>query len=80
MRPTSQSIAYNLEAADLYLQNARTVRAEQRRLRNSAVFVFQYDGRVTREVNRLVRGRSQTAIAYLLRAVCMIRAGSRNLA
>ena len=80
MRPTSQSIAYNLEAADLYFQNARTLRAEQRRLRDSPVFVFQDSGRVTREVNRLVRRRSETAIAYTLRAVCMIRAGSRRLA
>ena len=77
MRPTSQSIAYNLDTAVLFLENAQALRAEQRR---SILITFDRDGHLTRRVNQMVRARSQAAIAYTLRAVCMIRAGSRFLA
>jgi hypothetical protein len=77
MRPTRQSIAYNLDAAVLLLQNAQALRAEQRR---SILITFDREGQLTRRVNQMVRARSQAAIAYTLRAVCMIRAGSRFLA
>ena len=77
MRPTSQSIAYNLDAAVLFLQNAQALRAEQRR---SILIAFDRDGHLARRVNQMVRARSHAAIAYTLRAVCMIRAGSRFLA
>lgn len=80
MRPTTQSIAYNLDVAVLYLEAARELRAEQRRLKNSPLFLSYGGCRVTREVNRLVRQKSEAAVAYTLRAVCMIRAGSRFLA
>ena len=77
MRPTSQSIAYNLDAAFLCFQNAQALRAEQRR---SILIALDRKGHLTRRVNQMVRARSHAAIAYTLRAVCMIRAGSRFLA
>jgi hypothetical protein len=77
MHPNTGSIAHNLYAAALFLQNAQALRAEQQR---SILITFDGEGHIARRVNQLVRYRSHTAIAYTLRAVCMIRAGSRFLA